>query len=130
MCRFGHNALRYYAVFLRDIIEQVPYAAVAYWALEEEFHVAVGHIAVGRSYDVLQEEIALFEHIPEIVVVMREVERGEVEFIHYHWPQYVHGGEHPASARLFLVGYAFDVYFVFEEVVYLAVEVVIQRQFG
>ena len=70
MSRFGHDALRHYAILLGDVEEEIPNAAVAHGILEVEFHVAVGHFTVGRGDGIGQEQVALFKDVPKIVVVV------------------------------------------------------------
>ena len=128
MGRFGHHLARHDAVLFGHVVEEVPHAAVAHRRLEEKLHVAVGHRPVGRRNGVLEEEIALLEHVPEVVVVVREIELRKAEPLHDRRTQHVHRGEHPAPPGLFLVGDALHLDPVFEIVVDLPLQVAVQGQ--
>ena len=67
--------------YFSQVVIEVPYTAVTHGSLEHEGHVPVVHRLVGRGNHVFQEKIRFLEHIPEVKVVVREIESREVIFL-------------------------------------------------
>ena len=124
-----HHVGRHHAVLLGHVDKVVPDTAVTDRALEVVHHVAVVDVAVRSGDDVLEEEVALLEEVPERAVVLREIELFDVQFFGCHGAEFVERSEEPAAARAALVGDALDVHLILEIGVQLALvgEVLGQR---
>ena len=123
-----HHLRRHHPVLARNVVIEVPYPAVVERSGKVVYDLPVVHrLGCGRGH-VFEEEVRLFEHIPEIKIVMRKIELIQIVLLHDRRTEYVHRGEHPAAARLLLVGNPLHIHPVFEIMVHLTVEPVVQRQ--
>ncbi len=128
MGRLGHRLRRHHPVLAGYVVVKVPHSAVVQRRGEVVHHLAVIHRLGSRRGHILEKQVGLLENIPKVEVVVREVEIVESVFLHHRRPEHIHRGEHPAAPRLLLVGDSLHIHPIFEVVIDLSVELVIQRQ--
>ncbi|OPZ10875.1 MAG: hypothetical protein BWZ10_02287 [candidate division BRC1 bacterium ADurb.BinA364] len=101
---FGHRGLGNQSVFLDNVDEHIPLAAVVDRVREKERHRSVVHRPVGGLDDRLEEIIGALDFVPEKRVILAEFEILEFHFAHRADAAQIESGEHPASSGGLLRG--------------------------